>query len=292
MRRFSSRLGLWHTWSVGTVWQSEGTMEIRHGQHPVRVLGRGTPCEGCAAVGGGLCGLLQGVPSRPVSDLRHHERLLDAGEDLLRPGDPVDETITCLSGWLFSYYLLEDGRRQILAFILPGEIILTAGERRAAPFGLQALTRVRACGAPNAWLRRWLSGRPEEARRLMMFSTRHETLSYGLLTSLGRRNAKERVAYLLTELALRLRRQGLARTSTELPLTQGVIADTLGLTAVHVNRTLAHLRTVGAVGYVNRRLHVLDLDRLRHEAGAVHDPLLAWLGDGASAASGQQRRLM
>lgn len=269
-------------------------MELQRGQHQVRAHGRGKSCDGCVAVGGGLCGLLRGEASGPVVGLRHHERLLEAGEDLLRPGDPVDETISCLSGWLFAYYLLEDGRRQILGFILPGEVVLTAAERRAAPFGLQALTRVRACGVSNDWLGHWLNDRPAEARRLLMFSSRHETLSYGLLTSLGRRNAKERVAYLLVELALRLRRAGLAGTTAELPLTQGVIGDSLGLTAVHVNRTLAYLRYIGAVTYVNRRLHVVDLDRLRKEAAAESDALLGWFGDGDDDAGrpGLHRRLI
>ncbi|KJS41370.1 MAG: hypothetical protein VR70_05005 [Rhodospirillaceae bacterium BRH_c57] len=224
----------------------------------------------------------------PVTALRHHDRVVEAGEDLVRPGDPVDESFTCLSGWLFTYYLLEDGRRQILGFTLPGEVISLIGETGPAPFGLQAMTQVRVCAASNAALGRWLRGRCEESQRLMLNVSQHATLAYGLVTSLGRRTARERVAYLLLELHMRL---GTASDGNvrSMPLTQSIIADALGLTAVHVNRTLAQLREVGVVSYVNRRLHIVDGQRLWQEAGAERDPLLTRLRNDTAASAAKQK---
>lgn len=257
------------------------------GQHRNRA--RGSPCDGCGTLGGGLCAMVSAGRRGPVAALRHHDRVVDGGEDLLRPGDPIDESFTCLTGWLFTYYLLEDGRRQILGFTVPGEIILLVGQAGAAPFGLQAMTQARVCGTSNARLGQWLQGRCEESRRLMLEASHNAMLSHALVTSRGRRTARERVAYLLLELHMRLGGAPGNDQTGSMPLTQTVIADALGLTAVHVNRTLAHLREVGAVAYLNRRLHVLDSRRLWQEAGAERDPLLTRLRDDTAASATRQK---
>jgi CRP-like cAMP-binding protein len=149
--------------------------------------------------------------------------------------------ILLLSGWAAEICILDDGRRQIVDLLLPGQIL----SPQVIPGGVAALT----VGATAAF--RFAELSDEEAQRtfrdLIEVERRaREARLFASVVNLGRRSAYERLAHLLLDLHLRLLEVGLAqRDSFALPLTQEILSDVVGLSIVHVNRTLQSLRAEG-----------------------------------------------
>lgn len=213
------------------------------------------------------------VPGRRVRDV-------PAGHDLISQGEHGRDAISVLDGWLFLYELLEDGRRQILRFALPGDVVNLPGPVRPVLYSIQALTDARVCLIPHEELHRQLEQGHGQAAHMLYMTLREEMMSFGHLTSLGRRSARERLAYLLLELYCRVR-LGFpvpgADDVLDLPLTQSHIGDALGLTAVHVNRTLRALQREGVIAYTHRRLRIVDPNRLASMARFDRAVIKAWL---------------
>jgi len=153
-----------------------------------------------------------------------------------------ERTIVVVSGWVSETRILQDGRRQIFSFLLPGDVAAVGQASNIGNRGLVALTNVEIAdadalgaveaGRPGAWL-------SDAARR------REERL-FEQIVRIGRLSARERVVNLLLELYDRLDAIGLVKEQTfRIPLTQEVFADALGLSVVHINRTLQQLRRDG-----------------------------------------------
>lgn len=194
-------------------------------------------------------------------------------QDILVEGDQPNGILFLKEGWAYRYRLLGDGRRHIINFLIPGDLI--APLFPTANHFVGALTDVVVCRA--------------SASEMDDLERRHEGLPAALqgvvacefemllerTVSLGRRNAKERMANLLVELYNRTRRAGLAGDATfEFPVTQEMLADSLGLSVVHVNRTLRSLREDGMVTVWSGRVIISDLDRLMALAGIEDVPYL------------------
>ena len=168
--------------------------------------------------------------------------------------------------------MLPDGGCQIVDFCLPGDFVdFQAGDGEVHDYSVQAITAVRVCSFARAPLLEGLAGHAEFAFRLACLSHRDQVAAFRHLTSVGRRSARGRIASLLLELFLRVRAQD-DRAWVALPLTQEHIGDALGLTPVHVNRTLRRLREDGVVTLRDHRLTVHDLERLAGEAGQPMPP--------------------
>lgn len=146
-------------------------------------------------------------------------------------------------------------------------------------YGAQALTEALVSVVPLAVLTARLRDSPDVTARLVRSLSRDRALAFDHLTSVGRRNARERVACLILELFVRCRTQWPGNRIEEmyLPLTQEHIGDATGLTFVHVNRVLRTLRKEGVVEFHHRRLRILDPDRLVGVAGVDHNAAMAWL---------------
>ena len=217
---------------------------------------------------------------RLLPALRSHDRGFEAGAELFGIGASPDCIHNLIDGWVALYTLLEDGRRQIVQFALPGAlfgIFGATGER--ATYGAQALTDGLVCVIPHPVLTSSLREDSEVAMRLLRSLSRDRTLAFDHLTSIGRRNARERVACLILELFVRRRAQwpGSRIEEMYLPLTQEHLGDATGLTFVHVNRVLRGLRREGVVEFHHRRLRILDPDRLVEVAGVDYHAAMAWL---------------
>lgn len=149
-----------------------------------------------------------------------------------------------LDGWAFRYKTLADGRRQILNFLLPGDLVgLQSRLFDEAPHGVEALTSVTLCAFARD--RTWDIFRqfPSLGFDLTWLCAHEERLVDDGLLSVGRRTAAERVAMLVLLLWARAKQLAMVADGTlGFPLTQAHIADSLGLSAVHVNRTLQVLR--------------------------------------------------
>jgi CRP/FNR family transcriptional regulator, anaerobic regulatory protein len=194
-------------------------------------------------------------------------RGLKPGESLFLQDDRVDNVYILLEGWAFRYQDLKDGRRQIVDFALPGDVV-GLSETAAAPCGLEALTPCTfACYSRKAFFE--LIGRqPAMGLALVQMLSLAEARAIEHVTSLGRRTARERVAHLLLELVTRLERLNLMADSKslDLPLMLSHVADALGLANETVCRCLSGLRRDGVLVLRERRLKVLDLRRLAAEA--------------------------
>ena len=182
--------------------------------------------------------LLRGVGDRRSSHAAG-DLLADVGALEARPR-------FIFSGWACRQRILPDGRRQIFSFLLPGDSISIVGRSHRELCAVVALTNVET-GDARAVVEAADSGRaPGLAQALAALEAQEQTLLLDHVVRLGRQTAYERMAHLLLEFQRRLQLAGVGDDRRfPLPLTQEVMGDALGLSIVHVNRTLQQLRRDG-----------------------------------------------
>lgn len=173
-------------------------------------------------------------------------RCLGKRTELVRYGDPVPRPNLILSGWAARVRDLSDGRRQLLSLLLPGDLIgASACDDVAAATSIFTVTEVTLCRVPSR------GELPAGSGLLKAYDAScalDESYLLAQITRLGRFNAHERTADLLLELHDRLALAGLAANGRlPLPLTQEMLGEMLGLTSVHINRTLQQLRREGRI---------------------------------------------
>jgi CRP-like cAMP-binding protein len=221
---------------------------------------------------------------RVIASYKSGDREIKAGNDLFLSGEPCDVIYNLVDGWVFLYDLLEDGRRQILHFALPGALLGLYPDR-VAIYGAQALTDAVVWVIPHENLGPLFEEHPGVGLRLAWIVCRERNLAYDHLFSIGRRSARERVARALLELFVRYRMRwpGYRIEEIHLPLTQEHIGDATGLTGVHVNRILRGLRKDRFVEFHYRRLRILNPDKLVDVAGINPLAIFSWTGRHPSA---------
>lgn len=183
-----------------------------------------------------------------IESLKQAEFEYDAHTLLVQEGQSDGPLYTLLEGWAFRFKTLTDGRRQILDFLQPGDFIgLQQKMSDAANHGVRAMTAVRLCSFARDAL--WTLHRemPSLGYDLTWLAAHSEAHVDENLLSVGRRTARERVAALLLMLHVRAAAQdpAAARHGVLMPLTQQHIADAMGLSLVHINRTLRQLSQAG-----------------------------------------------
>lgn len=196
-------------------------------------------------------------------------RTLPARHDLIREGDEPGPVFVMLAGWGCRYKLLRDGSRQILAFLLPGDFCdLHVGILREMDHSIATLTRAEVAIIPRERMEELGEARPMIMRAFWWAQLVDEGVLRAWIVSMGRRNSLERVAHLICELYLRMRNIGLAGNDRcEMPLTQVVLADALGLTPIHINRVLRKLREDGVMELGGGKLIISDPEKLARIAG-------------------------
>ncbi len=184
--------------------------------------------------------------------------------DLLRQGDRYGEASVLREGWAIRHKALPDGRRQVVNFMLPGDIIgIYSNLFECADHSVTTLTAVEVASFPPERIVELFLGFPRLAAALAWSGAREEAMVAERLLSLGRRTALERVAHLIVELLRRLSVVNMAQGDTfSLPVTQEIMADALGLSIVHVNRTLRRLRDSGLIEVGGQRITVKDVAQL------------------------------
>jgi CRP-like cAMP-binding protein len=214
------------------------------------------PCYECALRACGLFRPITDTELRAINDMKRDHVTHPAGATIINAGDESAELYTLYAGWAFRYKSLPDGRRQILNFLLPGDLLgLQAAMFAAAQHGVEALTEVELCTLPRRKVWGLFGALPELAFDVTWLGAREESHVDENLTSIGRRSAAERTAALIVGLYKRAKMLGMVTDgSFEFPLTQQHIADALGLSLVHTNKTLARLRRMGMFGLANGRL--------------------------------------
>ena len=202
---------------------------------------------------------LRANPSEPA-------RIFSPGEVIEEEGEQGRTLRTLLSGWAAEGRTLQDGRRQIVRLVLPGDHCgISGGVGRPALCQLFALTRVRLLdhGPVLEWM-----GRPSVAEHLSRCTADLQKAMFEHLLRLGIMAAEQRTAHLLLETYQRLAAVGLAHEgSMELPITQMVFADTLGLSTIHVNRVLQSLKRSGLIQMGRGRASVTNMRGLASKCG-------------------------
>lgn len=185
--------------------------------------------------------------------------------DIVGEGETRRSLFVLAEGMACRYRTMEDGRRQIISFLLPGDFCdMQIALLGSTDHSISSLTRVKV----NAISRERLIGvmfkHPRIAAVLWWGALQEQAMLRERIVALGRRNARGRVAYLLCELWWRHEAVGLTRGEMlPLPLTQLELADALGLTPAHVNRVLMGFRDSGLISLSHRVLTVRNLAGLQ-----------------------------
>lgn len=194
-------------------------------------------------------------------------RKLLAHRDLIVEGEEIGNPILLLEGWAARTRTFVDGSRQIMSFVLPGELVgLCEQERPRALSTVISCTPCLLCDAP----RRGASMALDQAYAVSRAADEGYLLAQ--IARIGRLNAHDRLLDLLLELMERLELAGLAeRGRFVLPLTQEQLADALGLTSVHVNRTIQQARREGQIELQAKTVLIRDPDNLRTQLGRTRN---------------------
>ncbi|TPP06620.1 Crp/Fnr family transcriptional regulator [Rhizobium glycinendophyticum] len=204
-----------------------------------------------------------------VAQFKRGELQADPGTTVLVEGARSAHLYTVLSGWGFRYKILEDGRRQILNYVVPGDMVgLQGAVMDEMQHSVEALTPMTLCVFERSRLFSLFERHAGLGFDLTWLAAREEVILDEHLLSIGRRSALERASYLLAFLFDRGTLAGLLDDNRRhIPVTQMHFADTLGLSIVHTNKTLKKLADRELIRWRDRGCEVMDPEGLRAIAG-------------------------
>ncbi len=204
-----------------------------------------------------------------LADLQSTPVIVPRGQEIVHEGQTGHKVYILQQGWACSFKLLPDGGRQIIAFPLPGDCVgLRSVLLRTSDHSFSALTDAVVSGVEATRMMHVFNEHPRLGAAILWAASRDEAMVVEHLVSIGRRSAVERTAHFFVELSERLRLVGLVTDDTfNYPLNQYVLADALGLSAIHVNRVLRVLRELNLVTVKGREVVIHDAIGLRVKAG-------------------------
>ncbi|HEV2818194.1 MAG TPA: Crp/Fnr family transcriptional regulator [Allosphingosinicella sp.] len=204
-----------------------------------------------------------------IEGLCSHRITVEAKRNLVREGERPNDVYLLLDGWGYRYKLLPDGGRHILAYLIPGDLCdIHIFILKTMDHTLGLLTPATVAIIPQERILEVMDKHPRIERALWWATLVDEAVLREWLVNIGQRDAYTRLAHLFCELWMRMRAVGLADEGRfSLPLTQEELGDTMGLTAVHVNRTLQRMRAEKLIMLESRHLTITDAPRLVETAG-------------------------
>lgn len=204
-----------------------------------------------------------------ISQFKRGELVSEPGATILSEGSHSAQLFTVLSGWAFRYKMLDDGRRQILNYLLPGDLAgLQGSVIGEMEHSVETLSTVVLCVFQRDDLQKLFREHPGLAFDITWLAAREERMLDEILLSVCRRSALERAAYLIAFIQQRAATIGLVEGKNLLiPITQQHVADTLGLSIVHTNKTLKKLVERNLIVWHDRACEVLDVNGLMLVAG-------------------------
>lgn len=199
-----------------------------------------------------------------LANLTRQTRYVGARQDLIQHGERPEVVYLILEGFACRYKILHSGSRQNMAYLVPGDFCdLHIAILDQMDHGIATLSSCTVVEIPRATILDLTDNHPRITRALWWCTLVDEGTLREWLVNLGQRQADQRMAHLFCELRLRLRAVGLADAdSFEMPITQVEIGETLGLSVVHVNRTLQALREANLVVFRGRRVTIPNAGRL------------------------------
>ena len=216
------------------------------------------------------------MSDRQVLDaLASRDRHYPADVDIVAEGTALPSVFLVKEGMAIRYRAMPDGRRQIMTFLIPGDLCdAHVFVLKARDHSIGTITPVRVAPIPRERMMDVFAHRPRISAALWWSSLQEEAMLRERIVSLGRRDARGRIAYLLCELLWRHAAVGLTDNGTfRLPLTQTELGDTLGLTPVHINRVLKEFRQRGLISMDQRMVSLLNVEELQALAGFNKDYL-------------------
>ena len=204
-----------------------------------------------------------------LEQLHTRRRLFPGGRDLVHQGQSERAAYILSEGWVCSYKIQPDGSRQIVDFQVPGDFLgVRSVLLRTSDHSFEPVGEIQASEVLMADLLEAFAQTPRLATAILWAVSRDEAMVVEHLVGIGRRDADARMAHFLLELGSRLALVGLgSRAGYDCPLTQYHLADTLGLSAVHVNRVLRQLRERGLVTFRDGHVSFNDYQGLVDLAG-------------------------
>lgn len=208
---------------------------------------------------------------------------VDIKTDLIREGDRPGPVFVILEGWACRYKILPNGTRQVLAYLMPGDgCDLNIGLLAAMDHNIQVITPALVATIEREDMDALMDKHRGIAKAMYISQLVDEGTMRAWITSMGRRTSLERVAHLMCELYLRARNVGLPfEPDLKFPLSQQLLADSLGMTPVHLNRVLKELRLAGAMTLQRGSLHIVHPEKLLQMAGFDENYLHRRLRKGA-----------
>ena len=218
---------------------------------------------------------LQTVADLSASDreqlhgLCHEVALVRPKRDIISEGVRPERVHLMVQGWAARYKQLADGKRQITAFLIPGDFCdLHVAVLGHMDHSIVALSRCKVAYIDSKELDRIISESSRLAKAMWWTTLVDEATLRQWVVNVGRRDAYQRIAHILCEMYVRMRLVGLVEDNRlELPLTQEDLADATGMSAVHTNRTLQRLRNESLIEVRSGQLHVLDVAALQKSGG-------------------------
>lgn len=204
-----------------------------------------------------------------LTKLQSRPSTVKLGHALVQEGQTGHKAFILQAGWACSFKIMRDGSRQIIGFPIPGDCIgLRSVLLRTSDHSFSTLTEAVVSGVDASRMIGIFSEFPRLGAAILWAASREEAMVVEHLVNIGRRSALERTANFFLELGERLRLVGLASdTVYACPLNQYVLADALGLTAIHVNRVLRQLRELGLMTFRGGQVVIHDVAALERLGG-------------------------
>lgn len=220
------------------------------------------PCRQCPLLN---CKGLRPLTSEQLAfmeQFKQGELSVSKGTQVMVQGSLSPHLFTVLEGVLLRFKTLEDGRRQVVNFAFPGDFLGLQGVMiDPLTHSVEALTEVRLCIFSRERVGELFKEQPDLGFDITWLSAKEEGALEEHLTALGRRTALERLTYLAVFLFMRGRETGTTvGDRLKLKITQSQIADTLGLSLVHANRTLQRLRRTNIASWSAEEIRIPDLE--------------------------------
>ena len=222
-----------------------------------------SPCAACPSKGEGFCGALLGngksVSLDETAGWQRH-LLIPAGKPIVIPNQRSPDIYVLCTGWGFRFLQLANGRRQILNFLLPGDLFSASSVfEEHLHFSVSALTAVQISRMRRTEVQSRLAGNPAVVAALAKTCFVETEASDKMIAALGQQSAEERIAHLFLHLMKRVATRSVIRDNRyPLPLRQQHIAEAVGLTSVHVSRILGVFRDRGIADLSNGVLEVIN----------------------------------
>jgi CRP-like cAMP-binding protein len=246
--------------------------DVQPPQTDVAALHGGSPVSG-----DNLCRMFNDaiIDSQPDADPRKdfsEDNVVQARRTIWREGDNIAGVPVICQGWAATAMAMSDGRRQILSFLLPGDLVSAVLIfQPLSQCSVEAITDVRYRSFPRDELQRAIQRQPALFALVSRMWSDEAMRADRLAIDLGRRGAAERIASLILALRERMARRGTMQGATmDFPLRQHHIADAVGLTVVHVGNILTEFRRAGLLEITDRSLTIADPAGLRGLAAEMN----------------------